>query len=59
MEAASVVPEGRITPEDAGIWSDEFIDAYRPIVEFAHSQNQKIGIQVCLHYHPLNHVRIT
>ncbi|KAK0496045.1 FMN-linked oxidoreductase [Armillaria luteobubalina] len=45
-EATAVLPEGRITPEDAGIWSDEHAAAWAPIVEFAHSQNQKIAMQL-------------
>ncbi|THH32908.1 hypothetical protein EUX98_g1241 [Antrodiella citrinella] len=46
VEATAVLPEGRITPEDVGIWSDEHIEPWRRIVQFAHSQNQKIGIQL-------------
>ncbi|KIJ61509.1 hypothetical protein HYDPIDRAFT_96213 [Hydnomerulius pinastri MD-312] len=46
MEATAVVSEGRITPEDAGLWKDSQIEPLRKIVEFAHSQNQKIGIQL-------------
>ena len=46
VEATAVTPEGRITPEDVGIWNDEQADAWKPIVDFAHSQNQKIGIQL-------------
>lgn len=30
-EATAVVPEGRITPNDLGIWSDAHVDAWRPI----------------------------
>ncbi|KIY67755.1 FMN-linked oxidoreductase [Cylindrobasidium torrendii FP15055 ss-10] len=45
-EASAVLPEGRISPEDAGIWSDEHAARWAPIVEFAHSQNQRIGIQL-------------
>ena len=41
-----MTPEGRITPEDLGIWSDEHIPAFQEIITFAHSQNQKIGIQL-------------
>lgn len=48
VEATSVTPEGRITPEDTGIWSDNHVEGLRQIAEFAHSQNQKIGIQVSL-----------
>ncbi|KAH8084363.1 NADH:flavin oxidoreductase/NADH oxidase [Cristinia sonorae] len=46
VEATAVVPEGRITPEDVGIWSDDHIEPWRRLVQFAHSQNQKIGIQL-------------
>ncbi|KAG9313356.1 hypothetical protein JVU11DRAFT_5671 [Chiua virens] len=46
IEATAVVPEGRITPEDAGLWKDSQTESLRKIVEFAHSQNQKVGIQL-------------
>ncbi|RDB27988.1 NADPH dehydrogenase afvA [Hypsizygus marmoreus] len=46
VEATSVLPEGRITPEDSGIWSDAHIVPLAEIVEFAHSQGQKMGIQL-------------
>lgn len=46
VEATSVTAEGRITPEDSGLWKDSQIEPLRRIVEFAHSQNQKIGIQL-------------
>ncbi|KAI0706069.1 hypothetical protein BC835DRAFT_1260735 [Cytidiella melzeri] len=46
VEASAVSPEGRITPEDAGIWNDEQVAAWKEITTFAHSQNQKIGIQI-------------
>ncbi|KAF1809743.1 NADPH dehydrogenase [Eremomyces bilateralis CBS 781.70] len=46
IEAAAVVPEGRITPQDVGIWKDSQIEPLRKTVEFAHSQNQKIMIQL-------------
>ena len=46
IEATAVLPEGRITPEDAGLWQDSQIEPLKKIVEFAHSQNQKIGIQL-------------
>ena len=45
-EATAVSPEGRITPEDVGIWNDEQVRAFEEVVTFAHSQNQKIGIQL-------------
>ena len=46
VEATAVTLEGRITPEDSGLWSDEQIEPLRRIVQFAHSQNQKIAIQL-------------
>ncbi|KAF5391154.1 hypothetical protein D9757_003083 [Collybiopsis confluens] len=46
VEATAVLPEGRITPEDTGIWDDGHVKALKEIVDFAHSQNQRIGIQL-------------
>ena len=46
VEATSVTPEGRITPEDSGLWEDGQMAPLKRIVEFAHSQSQKIGIQL-------------
>ncbi|PGH35593.1 hypothetical protein GX50_01574 [[Emmonsia] crescens] len=45
-EATAVLPEGRISPEDVGLWKDSQIEPIRQVVEFVHSQNQKIGIQL-------------
>jgi 2,4-dienoyl-CoA reductase-like NADH-dependent reductase (Old Yellow Enzyme family) len=46
VEATAVQANGRITPEDSGLWLDSQIEPLRKIVEFAHSQNQHIGIQL-------------
>lgn len=46
VEATSVTPEGRITPEDSGLWKDTQIEPLRRIVEFAHSQGQHMAIQL-------------
>ena len=46
VEATAVTPEGRITPEDSGLWKDSQIAPLKRIVEFAHSQSQNIGIQL-------------
>lgn len=46
MECTAVQANGRITPEDAGIWDDAHIAEYKKITDFVHSQNQKIGIQL-------------
>ncbi|UKZ61295.1 uncharacterized protein TrAtP1_002561 [Trichoderma atroviride] len=47
IEATAVQANGRITPEDSGIWLDAHIDTLKKHVDFAHSQNAKIGIQLC------------
>lgn len=46
IEATAVLPNGRITPEDVGIWSDDHVPSLANLVTFAHSQSQKIGIQL-------------
>lgn len=46
VEATAVVPEGRISPEDLGLWNDEQRDAFRPIVDFVHAQGAQLGIQL-------------
>jgi 2,4-dienoyl-CoA reductase-like NADH-dependent reductase (Old Yellow Enzyme family) len=45
-EATAVVPEGRISPEDTGIWSDEHIEPWRRITEFVRGQGALAGIQL-------------
>src|SRR6478609_3384058 len=46
LEATAVQANGRITPEDSGIWLDAHIDTLQKHVELAHSQNALIGIQL-------------
>ena len=46
MEATAVVPEGRISPEDAGLWTDSQIAPLKRVVDFAHAQAAKVGIQL-------------
>lgn len=46
QEATAIVPEGRITYADLGIWKDEHIAPLRRIVDFVHQQGSKIGIQL-------------
>ena len=46
VEATAVTPEGRISPEDVGLWKDSQIEGLRKVVEFAHSQGQKMMIQL-------------
>lgn len=45
-EATAVVPEGRISIGCPGLWSDEVAETWRPVVEFVHSLDGKIGIQI-------------
>ena len=45
-EATAVVPEGRISPEDLGIWSDRHAAALEPVARFIASQGSVPGIQL-------------
>ncbi|WP_330442393.1 NADH:flavin oxidoreductase/NADH oxidase [Flavobacterium sp. C4GT6] len=46
QEATAVSPEGRITPEDLGIWSDEHIEKLKEITSFILTENAVPGIQL-------------
>lgn len=46
QEATAVSPEGRISYQDMGIWSDEHAQQLKPIVDFIHSYNCVAGIQL-------------
>ncbi|KXZ55004.1 hypothetical protein GPECTOR_3g168 [Gonium pectorale] len=45
-EATAVVPEGRISPNDTGIWNDQQEAAWRPIADFIRSQGSVAAIQL-------------
>lgn len=45
-EATAVAPEGRISPGDAGIWSDKHIEPLARITRFVKSQGAVAGIQL-------------
>ncbi|PZF74374.1 NADPH dehydrogenase NamA [Taibaiella soli] len=45
-EATAVLPEGRISPEDLGIWKDEHIAPLKNIVAFLHAHGAVAGIQL-------------
>jgi 2,4-dienoyl-CoA reductase-like NADH-dependent reductase (Old Yellow Enzyme family) len=45
-EASAVLPEGRISSGDLGIWKDEHIPALARIVRFVHSQGARAAIQL-------------
>jgi 2,4-dienoyl-CoA reductase-like NADH-dependent reductase (Old Yellow Enzyme family) len=46
VEATAVVPEGRISPYDMGIWSDRHADALAPIAHFIREQGAVPAIQL-------------
>ncbi len=46
QEATAVTPEGRISPWDAGIWTDDQADGYARIVDFVRGQGAVPGIQL-------------
>lgn len=45
-EATATLPEGRISPQDLGIWSDNHIEPLARIVRFIHDQGSVAGMQL-------------
>jgi 2,4-dienoyl-CoA reductase-like NADH-dependent reductase (Old Yellow Enzyme family) len=45
-EATAVTPEGRISPQDLGIWKDEQVEPLARIVRFVHDQGAHAGMQL-------------
>jgi 2,4-dienoyl-CoA reductase-like NADH-dependent reductase (Old Yellow Enzyme family) len=45
-EATAVSPEGRITPQDLGLWNDEQATAFARITGFLHAQGATTAIQL-------------
>jgi 2,4-dienoyl-CoA reductase-like NADH-dependent reductase (Old Yellow Enzyme family) len=45
-EASAVLPEARISPQDAGIWNDRQQAEWASIVDFVHDQGAQAGIQL-------------
>jgi 2,4-dienoyl-CoA reductase-like NADH-dependent reductase (Old Yellow Enzyme family) len=46
VEATAVTPEGRITPNDMGIWGEQHVEPLARIAQFVHSQGAIAGIQL-------------
>src|SRR5215831_16860606 len=46
VEATAVIPEGRITPGDMGIWGEQHVEPLARIARFVHSQGAVAGIQL-------------
>lgn len=45
-EATAVSPEGRISPDDLGLWKDEHISKLKEIVSFIEKQGSIAGVQL-------------
>ena len=45
-EATAILPEGRISPQDLGIWADGHIEMLARIVSFIHEQGSIAGMQL-------------
>jgi len=64
-EAAAVVPEGRITPRDVGLWDDTQTEAWRPVVAAVQARGARIAVQLAhagrkgSTYHPWSPVQGT
>jgi 2,4-dienoyl-CoA reductase-like NADH-dependent reductase (Old Yellow Enzyme family) len=46
QEATAVSPEGRISPDDMGLWKDEHIGKLKDICTFVHAQGALFGVQL-------------
>jgi len=46
IEATAVVPEGRISNEDLGVWSDEHVSGLRSVADACRASGGRIGIQL-------------
>ncbi|MCC3358741.1 NADPH dehydrogenase NamA [Bacillus sp. REN16] len=46
VEATAVTPQGRISAQDLGIWSDEHIPGFKKLVEMIKAQGAKTAIQI-------------
>lgn len=43
IEATAVEPEGRLSPEDTGMWGDEHIEPLRRIARLVHASGGRLG----------------
>ncbi|CAH2716356.1 NADPH dehydrogenase [Neobacillus rhizosphaerae] len=46
VEATAVTPQGRISPQDLGIWSDDHVDGFQELVALGKEHGAKMGIQL-------------
>lgn len=45
-EATAVLPEGRVTPQDAGLWSDDHVAPWRLVTDAVHAAGGLIAVQL-------------
>jgi 2,4-dienoyl-CoA reductase-like NADH-dependent reductase (Old Yellow Enzyme family) len=45
-EATAVTPEGRVTPQDAGLWHDDHIEPWRRVTRAVHRAGGAIAVQL-------------
>ncbi|MER7589279.1 NADH:flavin oxidoreductase/NADH oxidase [Micromonospora sp. NPDC127501] len=45
-EATAVLPEGRISPQDTGLWSGAHVDAWRPVTAFVAAHGAVPAVQL-------------
>jgi 2,4-dienoyl-CoA reductase-like NADH-dependent reductase (Old Yellow Enzyme family) len=45
-EATAVLPEGRISPQDLGIWRDDHVEPLARVARFIHEQGSVAGMQL-------------
>lgn len=45
-ESTAVTPDGRISPQDTGLWNSQQVEAWRRIVDFVHARDTHIGVQL-------------
>ena len=46
VEATAVSPEGRISPDDSGIWSNDHVGSFKRVTDFLKIQGAVCGIQI-------------
>ncbi len=46
IESTAIVPEGRISLEDLGIWSDEHVNGFKRLVDDLHQYGAKVALQI-------------
>lgn len=46
LEATAVTSQGRISPYDLGVWSDDHVAGLQELVQLAHEHDAKMGIQL-------------